>query len=168
MPARSESEGAGDALFASALKILTRRDVSAQELTERLARKGASSDEIQAVVTEMRRRGYINDRELAAEHIRRGRERRLVGRLLLTLELRRKGVVEDYIRDALDDLYLVEAEAEVAQAFIAKHYPRLDQTNPKELRRVLAALERRGLGGEGILSILEGLSDDKPGKDDGY
>ncbi|MFH0765013.1 MAG: regulatory protein RecX [Calditrichota bacterium] len=149
---RSESEaGATNSFVTLALKIIARRDVSARELAKRLAKKGATPDIVQAVVEEMERLGYVNDRELALEHIRRGRDSRLVGRLLLTLELKQKGVAEDLIRDTLENLYPSEYEADVARLFIAKRYPRFDTSgDAKELRRVISALERRGLRGENI------------------
>src|SRR5215210_1573337 len=102
--------------LAVAMRALARREHSERGLRERLARAGASADEADAAVEELRRTGLLNEGRFAAERARslaaRGR-----GDAAIRLELEREGLDGAAIEAALDEL---EPERERAERLVVR------------------------------------------------
>jgi len=76
----------------AALKLLARRALTTRELVKKLILKGIPFEEAKATAIELERQGYIDERAIIEDFIRRGRETRLVGRFMLRFELQQRGV----------------------------------------------------------------------------
>jgi regulatory protein len=142
---------------AAALRSLTRRDLSEMELRRKLKDRGYSGDEIDDAVTRMKGFGYLDDgryaRHWAESAIRNGRG---FGPRL-KMELAAKGIAEDAIADVVDSLADEFPEPELVAGIVAKRFGGIDFSNPdpREKRRVVAYLQRRGFSLSVILKVLD-------------
>ena len=138
--------------------MLARRALTSHELLTRLVRKGGSSEDAIAVVDELKLNGYLNDFEVAQDHIQRGMNSRLTGRFLLRNELRERGVEPDLIERLLDEEYPERCEIEIAQRFRDRKLSSYGELPLEKIKRRLAgSLNRRGFSGETIGIIIHDL-----------
>jgi regulatory protein len=82
-------------LRARALRLLARREHSRDELRRKLAAKAAEGDDIDGVLDDLARRGWLSDARYAEQSIRANARR--FGPLKLAQHLRQRGVDEDTI-----------------------------------------------------------------------
>jgi regulatory protein len=126
------------------LWLLGRRPHTEGELRERLVRKEAEPEVIEATVTRLKSYGFIDDAAFTEVFVRSRSSRH--GRLRLQQDLRRKGVAADVITaglEQLDDAMQVQA----ALAVLRKHAWRFrkDDGEPRRKQaRAFAFLARRG------------------------
>ncbi len=92
-------------LLDRALRLLGLRDHTEAELARKLSRHG-SPPEVQAVLDQLKARGYLNDQELGRRRALYLRTRKLLGNRRIEHELQRLGLnatMIALIRDALED-----------------------------------------------------------------
>lgn len=82
----------------SALFLLTRREHSRRELTQKLLKKKFSIDEINAVISDLQRRGLQSDQRFAESYANM-RIRRGYGPVYLRAELLERGVAAEIISE---------------------------------------------------------------------
>lgn len=131
-----------------ALKALDRRAYGKVELAQYLARKGAKDVVITQVLNRLEEVGLINDSAFAEQWVDTRQPGRLLSRRALVAELRRKGIEEDVIADAVES---VDHDVETASALeLARRKARgaheLDRA--VAMRRIAGALGRKGYSGE--------------------
>jgi regulatory protein len=124
-----------------ALRALAHRDLSAQELAERLARRGVEEHERADAVERLAQAGYVDDSRFAAGRARVLAERGL-GDAAIRADLEQRGVAAAETGDALGAL---EPEAERAR----READRLGG-GPRARR----ALVRRGFAEESLESLF--------------
>ncbi len=139
-----------------ALGYLARREHSRQELRRKLL-PHAGSDEIDALLDEFQRRGWLSDARYVEQvvHARRGK----VGHLKLVHELRARGVAEDLVQKAAGELRQDETAA--ARALWQKKFGTLPASR-EEWARQARYLQGRGFGSDVIRQVLRTA----PGGDD--
>lgn len=99
--------------------------------------------------------GLIDDRSYAVAYVTAKHRDRGLGRYALQAELRRKGVAEDDLRDAVDDID-TEAEARRATELIGKRISAAMVAGPEAARRrLLGQLSRRGYSPSLATRIVE-------------
>jgi regulatory protein len=96
-------------LKARAMQLLARREHSRAELRARLLPHVQEGEDIDAVLDELVKRNWLSDAR-AAEQLVNGKRARF-GTQRIAHELRRKGIAEDMIGDALPHLKDTELEA---------------------------------------------------------
>lgn len=104
----------------TAVKLLTGRDFSASEMTERLIRRGYEQDEIESTVEKLRKYGYVietgSDRqtlcEMAREYLLKKNKTELTPGTMRSLEafLLRKGFDTDLVGEYLQRLAEIDLE----------------------------------------------------------
>jgi regulatory protein len=139
----------------AALRLLAARALSERELEERLARKGFEPAEVSAVVSAMRRAGYVDDRKLAYNVISSRSKRARIGRGRLEAELGRRGISPrdrqsawEMARDEFDEQALL---AQAIQVLLEREGP------PRDIRayeRLAQRLARRGFAARDVLRAL--------------
>nr|WP_236571179.1 regulatory protein RecX [Microbacterium hydrocarbonoxydans] len=163
-----EHDGAGHALSAAALReaaeeVLVRklrtRSLSISEA--RLVLRGferdggrLDSEQIEDVLDDFSRRGYLDDRVLAEQLITAGVERKGQGRVALSRALAQRGLARDVIDAALSEL--PDDDAARALEFArskASSLARLDHDTA--LRRLVGQLARRGYNGAVAMSAAK-------------
>lgn len=125
-----------------ALNILSVRDYSVDELRKKLLAREHPEDAVERVLTKLQRAGLLNDQEYAQNYVRVHREKRNLSTSALRRELVKRGVADNHIRFALDQ---VEDEHEVAFGVaLKKARSTVGLPREKRMRRILAMLARRG------------------------
>lgn len=97
-PAVVEVPREGPSLKARAMRLLARREHSREELRRKLAPKLAEGDDLEAVLEDLAKRGWLSDARYAEQAIRA--KARRYGPIKLAHALRAKGVDEEAIAAA--------------------------------------------------------------------
>ncbi len=144
-----------------ALKALDRRAYGRVELGQYLARKGAAEDVIEQVLERFESVGLIDDDAFAAQWVDSRHRGRKLPRRALVAELRRKGLDEEVIADAVAPID-GEAEWEAARQ-LARTKARGLQHQPDEvvLRRLVGVLGRRGFSSSMAWSVAREVVSDR-------
>jgi regulatory protein len=153
---RKSSPRPGDP-WATALRLLTRRDYGIQELRQRLLAKDFRADEVEQVIVRGIDLGYLDD----ARHVERlTRTLLTTGRAVgprLSLELRRRGLPDELIHAAMVETRSSGGEDAALRALISRRFPGFDYAAAaeRERRRVVLFLQRRGFSLDRILTELK-------------
>lgn len=144
-------------LRARALQYLARREYSRAELRGKLLPyTGEDGDpnqpqpeNLDVLLDDLTARGWLSDARAATQllHAKRGR----FGIQRITQELRRKGIAEELIGDALPGLK--ESELDTARSVWQRKFGTLPQDD-KEKARQVRFLQSRGFGFDVILRVL--------------
>lgn len=124
--------------------LLTARARSRQELHDALLRKGISAAAAEIVLGKFDRAGLIDDAQFAEMWVRSRHTYNGLGRRALAVELRRKGVADEVVAEAVAAVDS-EAEEERARELVRKRLRTLsgvDETT--KIRRLVSALARKG------------------------
>lgn len=140
---------------ARALKLLSIRDRTEQELRNRLTAAGFDEAVAEETVVWCRNLGYVDDGRFARNWVEHRLRHSPCGRLRLEHELREKGVADDVIAETLESLLPAEEEQRIC-AETAQHRARrlTAATAAARERRLAAFLARRGFSWDHIRSAL--------------
>ncbi|MBV8445357.1 MAG: regulatory protein RecX [Candidatus Dormibacteraeota bacterium] len=159
-PGQQSSAADPDAAESVAVRILGGAAQSAEDLRRRLVRRGFDAAAAEAAVERCREHGYVDDSALAASiagrHTRRGH-----GMARAAADLRRRGISRAVIDGSLLQM-LGDEEAtarNAAQALLERERKR-GSLDERALRRVAAALQRRGFSTELVRKVLRTLPQD--------
>ena len=124
-----------------ALRLLTVRDRSVQELRERLERR-FSKDEAAEALDYLDDLGYLDDLRFAANYVQYRNRNRPTGNYLLRLELRNKGIADEDIDQVLN---AADLEYELALSLAKQRMGSLERVEALvRIRRLYGLLQRRG------------------------
>lgn len=143
-----------------AYRYLALRDRSVSELRDYFRRKEVPADVAETVLGEFIRYGYLDDRRFAASFGRGLIERKGLSRYALKMELKRKGVPDNDIDEALEGLFGEDGydEDEVARALARKKAKSLGNIpQDKAKRRLTDYLRRRGFSFEAVRKAMDGI-----------
>jgi regulatory protein len=148
--------------FDAAMGFLSRRLHSRSELQRKLARKEWGADVIEAVLEDLTRLGYLDDKRFAktkalsaAQHKHHGRRRAMV-------ELMKAGVEKETARRAVEDVYEPHDSLAVARTLAQKKAPQLRRLDPLVARRRLAGmLARRGFEYDVVRPVIDEVLGDE-------
>ncbi|WEK59596.1 MAG: regulatory protein RecX [Candidatus Microbacterium colombiense] len=138
----TERQIATDAL----VRKLRSRSLSVSEARTVLRGHAISAQQVDDVLDECSRRGYLDDARLAAQLVESGSQRKGQGRVALSRALAQRGLPRDVVDAALDEL--PDDDAERALDFArtkARSLSKLD--GDTALRRLVGQLSRRGYNG---------------------
>jgi len=136
-------------------RLLSRRFYTAFELRHKLIEKGCEPALAEEISAEDAAESARREAVITEDHIRRGRESRLIGRSLILYELVKRGVRTDKITAALDRDYPVSEENDVALKLATRKLMAMNDLPPdKQSRRLAGMLERRGFSAEVIARIM--------------
>jgi regulatory protein len=147
-----QQQDQNDKAFEQAIRFLGFRPRSKKEIELYLQKKGVPVELAQATIEHLQASGYVNDDEFARFWVENRQQFRPRGSLGLRYELRQKGVAENIIRDALQEIN----EEELAWQTVESHLRQWQNLKRGELYQKMAAyLSRRGFNYEIIHSIFE-------------
>lgn len=134
-----------------ALGLLSRREHSRLELRRKLAAYVEDGDELEALLDDFEKRGWLSEQRFVEQviHARSGR----YGSRYVVHELREKGVAEALIEQALPQLK--EGELEAARAVWAKKFGRQPE-DMKARAKQTRFLQSRGFSLDIIGKVLRG------------
>ncbi|WP_172683889.1 regulatory protein RecX [Desulfosarcina cetonica] len=159
-PAIPSCDAPADAALARALRMLTRRDHTEQELGVKLRQKGFSHAVVAHVLKRCRELGYLNDARtamlMADQLARRG-----YGPLRIRQTLTAKGLNDALIERALAPWTDAAGQVQAARAQLEKRRVRLDREPDPWKRRQIAYrfLAGRGFPAEVIQQVMDDLGE---------
>ena len=138
-----------------ALRYLAQREHSRAELVTKLAAHVEEGDDLNAMLDELEAKNFINAERVVDSVIHTKATR--YGASRVAQELRRKGLAQDLISDAMERLRGTElARAkEVWQRRFGT-----PPTTPQERAKQMRFLASRGFGGDVVRKVLVGADDD--------
>ena len=141
-----------DSLRARALRLLARREHSRAELARKLAIHAEDPAEVERVLDDFERRGWLSEHRVVEQlvHARRSR----YGARRIERDLREKGVSEEAVAAALAGLKGGELEAarEVWRRKFGGRQPR----GPADRARQVRFLQGRGFDLDTIFKVIKG------------
>lgn len=138
--------------YNAALAMLARRDHSQKELEQKLRSKfSISAIELTALLDALRAHDYLNDRRFAQSYTR-ARMRKGFGPERIKLELREKGVEDEFIAAAISSEELDWSD--IAHSVWQKKY-RAMPSDFKEKARQSGFLKYRGFNSHHLESLFE-------------
>lgn len=150
-------EDVKQACFNQAMEYMGWRLYSRAELQKKLIRCWYDRAAVDAVLEDLERLGYLDDKRfaeakaLSAQHRHHGRNRAL-------RELLSAGVQSDIANKVLADVYAEHGSTAVARQLAEKQAPRLRKLDPLVARRRLVGmLQRRGFDYDAIKPVVDEL-----------
>lgn len=166
--AQVEALGEAEAIHAAyerAIRLLSYRPRSAQEVRTSLARHGTMDSQIETVIERLRNNQYLDDLAFAQFWVENRARFKPMAARALRHELWRKGVADDVIAAALDDY----DELAAAQRAATARLQRFRGKTPQFFRRKLGEmLSRRGFDYSTITDVLRQLERDLEDNEVGF
>lgn len=133
------------------------RAKSKGELVAHLKKRGIDDDVAAAVVFRLQEAGLINDLEFAHAWAQSRHRAKKVSKRIIAGELRQKGVAQESIDIALDEID-GEAEFEMARSLAERKLASLSRLDKEtQLRRIQGLLARKGFGFDLISRVARDL-----------
>ncbi|MGI6118855.1 MAG: regulatory protein RecX [Bilifractor sp.] len=149
-----ESRGA----VKKAMNLLTYKDRSEKELRDRLAAEGFEEAQIADALNYVGAFGYINDKRYAENYVASYAGKK--SRNAIRLELRKKGVDENWIDLALEDV--PEDETEQMKELLVRKAGPPHRLEDREKRRLCAFLGRRGYSTGAVWKAIRSYEEEDP------
>ncbi len=140
------------------MRFLARREYSLAELHAKLSSNATPEDNLDAVLDELVKRGWLSDAR-AAEQIVNARRARF-GTQRIAHELKQKGISDDLINAALPQLK--QGELKAARVVWQKKFGVVAQ-DAKEKAKQMRFLQSRGFSMEVIFRVMKDASLDGDG-----
>ena len=140
---------------ARALQLLTRRDLTGEELRRRLSRDGFADEEIAEVITWLDELKYLDDQRTAQNWVEQRNRYRPTGTYALQHELKNKGVSDEIISQVVNS---PETEYELAMRLAQARLKSMSKVpTEKQYQRIGSLLGRRGFSWDVISKVLHAL-----------
>ncbi len=152
-------EGGRALAMSRALNFLGYRPRSEKEVRDRLRRFGHDEGAVEAVVARLSEIGYIDDGEFAKAMARE--KARRYGPRRVSMELRRAGVADGAVEEAVEGEFGGRSELEDAREAASRRY-NTGQGSDAQARRVYGFLTRRGYSMEVCSEVARGYRQPEP------
>ena len=137
----------------AALTLLGRRDYTVREIREKLTDRGYEPDDIDMTIDGLLADGLLDDRRVAAAHLRTAARVKGRGRVRIARELAARGIASDLVDETVSALSDAEEAAALERVLVRK---RLPARIPMPVRRRLfQQLLRRGFRADVIANALK-------------
>ncbi len=139
-----------------AFRWLSYRSHSQKEIAQKLQRAKFSKETIEWTLEELNRLKFLNDEGFARMYAHDRLLRRPIGKRLLKMELRQKGIDSETAERVAEEAYSEKSELELAAALLKKKASAYARFEPQKARQKAANfLAQRGFGWEVISEVLE-------------
>lgn len=144
------------ACYQKALQILARRDHSCAELVRKLRSRGFGTPEIDHVIRECRRLGYLSDSRFAEVYVRQ-LQRKGYGINTVKHKLFAKGIAKAVIQDKLTPYGSDDAQLELCRRVLAKKMKAFagDNQSQAQTPKLYRYLLNRGFSGHIIRQAID-------------
>ena len=140
-----------------ALRMLERQPRTRAELARGMVRRGVPEDVAAAVLDRFTEVGLIDDEAFAAAWVDSRHSGRSLGRRALTAELRRRGVDDETVRDAVSTVSPEDEEAAARTLARRKLAAMTGLPAETQTRRLVGMLARKGFGQGLALRVVRDL-----------
>jgi regulatory protein len=138
---------------------MSRRDYTAAEIESRLKEKGYDAEAVADALADMRAGRFVDDRRVAAAHVRTAATVKGRGRVRIARELTARGVSRELISDALDAVSPADELASIRRILARKRWPA--RPSMAERQRMFRHLLGRGFPADVIGKALGGRAGDQ-------
>ena len=135
--------------------MLSRRELSRAELTDKLIDRGFERDDVAEAVERLAAKRFVDDRRAAFAHVRTASRLKGRGRLRIQRELESRGFSRELTREALAEIP-PDNDMEAIRRFIERKRRSSDET-PAARRKLFSQLLRRGFPAGMISKVLKGF-----------
>ncbi len=144
-----------DSAYLDGLKLLARRELSEQQVRQRLARKGHAPDAIDAAVARLREERALDDARVAEAIARTATSVRRRGKLRVRMEIERAGIAKATAKQAVDAVFATIDDDAVLEASLAKRLRgRESVADEREFQRLYRYFVGQGFEPERVLALL--------------
>ncbi len=141
--------------YIDGLKMLGRRELSEQQVRQRLARKEHDPDEIEDAVTRLREERAINDVRVAEAIARTETGIRKRGKIRVRMQLERAGIAKDVAKQALDEVFgALDDEALIEGSLRKRLRGRESIADDREFQRLFRYLIGQGFESDIVMRTL--------------
>jgi regulatory protein len=141
-----------------AYRLLAYRSRTANELRDRLQRRGYAAAIVDEVLGQLAADGYIDDRKLALDWARYRLQAKPLGRRRLAWELQRRGVPSESLEEVLREVYSEFDEGMLAEQAARKRLRSQElPRSPRERQRDVRYLLSLGFEAETVAAALASL-----------
>lgn len=139
--------------YQTGLKLLSRRELSTKELSERLLRRGFTQDSVSVTVKRLIDEGALNDYRTALALAHREAYIRARGQLRAIREIESHGITRDLSISAVKETYKDLDEREMIEGALKKRL-KGTITDDRQMRRLYQFLIRQGFDVSITRSVL--------------
>lgn len=133
-----------------------------------LGERGFQPETTEAVIADLKERGLLDDRDLAAGIVAAGQNRGR-GRAKVYADLRRRGIERDLAEESLQAFFAAELEEMSARRFIAENLtPEASAPGDARFDRLLGRMSRRGFSSSAIKKAVDGFRREDEEKAPGF
>jgi regulatory protein len=141
--------------YIDGLKMLGRRELSEQQVRQRLARKGHEADAIDEAIARLREARAIDDERVAEAIARTETAVRRRGKLRVRMQIERAGIAKAIAKRAVDDMFDAIDDAALLEASLAKRLRGRDTiADDREFQRLYRYLIGQGFESDRALKAL--------------
>ena len=141
--------------YIDGLKMLGRRELSEQQVRQRLARKGHEADAIDEAISRLREERAIDDERVAEAIARTETAVRRRGKLRVRMQIERAGIAKATAKRAVDDIFDAIDDAALLEASLAKRLRGRDTiADDREFQRLYRYLIGQGFESDRALKVL--------------
>ena len=152
-----------ESAFEKAMHFMNYRERTSEEIRQKLAGLGFDEQVIESVLTRMETSRLVDDERFARLWIESRNNHRPSGSRLLKMELRRKGIPEPVVNEAIEQ---AGDEAELALSAVRSHIHRWAELDKKDFRlKVYRFLVSRGFSYDVVQDTVEKLWNEIPHAD---
>jgi regulatory protein len=148
-----------DKLWDYALKALGGRALSAGEVRDRLRRRAANTQDVDAVMSRLREYGVLDDKQMAESYATARLENRGFGQQRVLRDLQQRRVAPALARTAVEQAFAGTDETALIEAFLARKYrgKNLGEylTEKKHLASVFRRLRYAGFKSGPSIAVLK-------------
>jgi len=127
-----------------ALEFLKYSSRSEREIRKKLYERRVKRRIIDEIVNDLKRVGFINDKEFALRFSRNFINRKPAGEILLKTELKKRGIKSEIIDETLNKVYSEFDKKELALKLLEKKKFDISSNDPKIKKKIYDLLLRRG------------------------
>ena len=136
--------------------MLGRRELSEQQVRQRLARKEYSQDEIDDAVARLRDERAINDQRVAEAIARTETGIRKRGKVRVRMQLERAGIAKETAKAAIDDVFeTIDDEALLESSLRKRLRGRETIADQREFARLFRYLIGQGFESDRVMKALK-------------
>jgi regulatory protein len=141
--------------YIDGLKMLGRRELSEQQVRQRLARKQYPQDEIDDAIARLRQERAINDRRVAEAIARTETAIRKRGKVRVRMQLERAGIAKETAKAAIDEVFEAIDDDALLQSSLRKRLRgRETIADDREFQRLFRYLIGQGFESDRVLQAL--------------
>src|SRR5438093_12166884 len=135
--------------YVDGLKMLARRELSEQQVRQRLARKGYEPDAIDDAVMRLRNERALDDARVAEAIARTETSVRRRGKLRVQMQIQRAGITKDIARRAVNEVFEAIDDDALINASLKKRLRGRDTiADDREFQRLYRYLVGQGFESE--------------------